>query len=117
MGSKRGTRKSERGTGPPVPRSAFPLPRSIEDVRLLRGLRRREAKVSIRRRGGAPAAGRPGEEPLLHQEWLVHFLQGARVLPDRGGDRLDPDGTALEHLDDRLEDARIHVVEPRSEER
>src|SRR2546426_9209547 len=110
MGGKRGTWKSERGTDPQrnVPRSTL----AVEDVRLLRALRWLEAEVPIRPRRRAAAAGSAGEEALLHQERLVHLFQGAGVLTDGGGDGAEPDWPALELLDDRLEDAAVHVVQP-----
>src|SRR5437899_11995241 len=97
--------------------SAFRTPHSalrlaVEDFRLLRALRWLEAEVPIRSRRRAAAARSAGEKALLHQERLVHLFQGAGVLTDGGGDGAEPDRPSLELLDDRLEDAAIHVVQP-----
>src|SRR6266699_5783386 len=83
----------------------------IENRWLLGALGWCETEVAVGRGRGAAAARRTREEALLHQEGLVHLLERARILADRRGDRLHADRPALEHLDDRLEDARVHVVE------
>src|SRR5437588_735555 len=43
---------------------------------------------------------------------LVYLLEGAGILAHRRGDGREPDGPALELLDDRLQDPAVHVVEP-----
>src|SRR5262245_24108692 len=72
---------------------------------------RREPEVSIRRRRRHAPARRALKETVLHQERLVDLLDRVRILADRRTDRVQPDGTAIELLDDRLENACIHVVE------
>src|SRR6185295_3477286 len=84
----------------------------IKDVRLFGARGRREAEMAISTCCGAATARRAREEPLLHQKGLVHLLERAGVLTDGRGDRLHTDGPALEHFDDRLQDPRVHVVEP-----
>ena len=51
------------------------------------------------------------QEAMLHEERLVHLLDRVRVLADRRADRVQSDRAAVELLDDRLENARVHVVE------
>src|SRR5213593_3575602 len=85
---------------------------AVEHRRLLGGPGRREPEVSVRPRRRAAAARGAGEETLLHQERLVHLLERPRVLAHGGGDRGESYGTAVELLDDRLEDPPVHVVEP-----
>src|SRR5687768_15558149 len=69
-----------------------------------------EVAIGLRRRD-APTR-RALEKTVLNEKRLVYFLDRARVLPHRGTDRRDSHRAAVELLDDRLEDARIHVVEP-----
>src|SRR5436309_10895696 len=96
-----------------IPHSEFRIPRSaVKHRRLFSAAGRREAKMPVRGYRGDAAARRAREEALLHQERLVHFLERPRVLAHGGADRLQAHGTALELLDDRLQDARVHVVEP-----
>src|SRR5437867_3122447 len=95
--------------------SAFRIPHSastLEDRRLLCALGRWEAKVLVRARCGAAAARCAGEEALLHQERLVHLLERPGIFAHGGRHGRYTHRAALELLDDRLEDARIHVVEP-----
>src|SRR5437870_13578897 len=68
--------------------------------------------MSVRGSRGAPAAWRAGEEALLLEERLVHFLERARILTHGGGDGGEPDRSTLELLDDGLQDPAVHVVEP-----
>ena len=73
---------------------------------------RREAEVAVGRcRRDAPARGAL-QKSMLHEEGLVHLLDRVRVLADRRSYGVQPDWTAIKFLDDRLEDARVHVVEP-----
>ena len=65
--------------------------------------------VGLRRRHSA--ARRPLQESLLNEKRLVHFLERIRVLANGYGDRVQSHRTTVELLDDRLEHARIHVVE------
>src|SRR6266516_931896 len=96
--------------------SAFRIPHSalaVKHRRLVRGcVGRRKPEVSVCPRRRAAAARGAGEEALLHQERLVHLLERPRVLAHGGGDRGESYGTAVELLDDRLEDPPVHVVEP-----
>src|SRR5215813_4895215 len=48
---------------------------------------------------------------MLHEEGLVDLLDGVRIFADRRADRVQADRTTIELLDDRLENACIHVVE------
>src|SRR5712691_546296 len=95
--------------------SAFRIPHSPLAVKhrgLVRGSGRSKSEVSVRGSRGAPAAWRAGEEALLHEERLVHFLERARILAHGGGDGGEPDRSTLELLDDGLQDPAVHVVEP-----
>src|SRR5438046_7695314 len=101
--------------------SALRIPHSalaIEHRRLFRAPWGRKAEVLVRARRGAAAARGAGQESLLHQERLVHFLERPGVLPYGGGDGGESHRAAVELLDDRLEDPPVHVVEAelRSEE-
>src|SRR5205814_669483 len=60
---------------------------------------------------GYPSPWRASQKALLHQKGLVDFLERARILADRRRDGLHTDGPTFEHLDDGIENARIHVVE------
>src|SRR4051794_36471423 len=62
--------------------------------------------------GGDATAGCALEESVLDEERLVDFLERARILADSSGDSAHSDRSAVELLDDGLEDARVHVVEP-----
>src|SRR5437879_5944971 len=84
---------------------------TVEDRRLVSGLRGRESKMPVRACCGAPAARRPGEEALLHEERLVHLFECAGILADRRGDGGQSHRAALELLDDGLQDPTVHVVE------
>src|SRR6185436_14824163 len=46
------------------------------------------------------------------QEWLVYLFDRVRVFADCRADRVQADRTPIELLDDRLQNARVHVVEP-----
>src|SRR3989449_4103422 len=95
--------------------SAFRIPHSPLAVKhrgLVRGSGRSKSEMSVRGSRGAPAAWRAGEEALLHEERLVHFLERARILAHGGGDGGEPDRATLELLDDGLQDPAVHVVEP-----
>src|SRR3989442_10128599 len=73
--------------------SAFRTPHSalaVKHRRLFSAPGRRESEMSVRGSRGAPAAWRAGEEALLHEERLVHFLQRAPILPPRGRDGGEP---------------------------
>src|SRR5256885_5118554 len=85
---------------------------AVEHRRLFRTPGWREAEVLVRARRRASAARRAGEKALLHQERLVHLLERARVLAHGGGDGRETHGSALELLDDGLQDPAVHVVEP-----
>src|SRR2546426_10717119 len=85
----RETRSTEVGTRNRWARfgSAFPLPRSalsVEHRGLVCGSRRCKSEMPVRGPRGAPAAGRAGEEALLHEERLVHLPERAPVLGPRG---------------------------------
>src|SRR5215211_1563808 len=67
--------------------------------------------MAISLRGSKPTTWRSLQEPLLHKERLVHFLDRSLILSNCGGDCLHSNWPALELLDDRLEYARVHVVE------
>src|SRR5512143_97136 len=72
---------------------------------------RREAEVPVRLRRRNATAWRALQESVLDEEGLVHFFDRVRVLADCRADRVESDRTALELLDDRLDDSRVHVVE------
>src|SRR5207302_1647972 len=94
--------------------SALRIPHSalaVEHRRLFRAPWGRKAEMLVRARRGAAAARRAGQEPLLHEERLVHFLQRSGILAHGGGDRGESHGAAVELLDDGLEDPPVHVVE------
>src|SRR2546425_4796828 len=93
-----------------TPHSAFGS--AVEHRRLLCAPGRSEAKMLVRGSRGAAAARRARQEAALHEKRLVHFLQRAGILAHSRRDGGEPDGPALELLDDRLEDAAVHVVEP-----
>src|SRR2546425_7621894 len=68
--------------------SAFRIPHSplaVKHRRLFSAPGRRESEMSVRGSRGAAAAWRAGEEALLHEERLVHFLERARILAHGGG--------------------------------
>src|SRR5438132_12760496 len=64
---------------------------AVKHRRLFSAPGRRESEMSVRGSRGAPAAWRAGEEALLHEERLVHFLERARILAHGGGDGGEPD--------------------------
>src|SRR3954471_665999 len=96
--------------------AAAGLPATASEERLLlragAGVGRIEPEVTIRLGGGDASARSALEESVLDEERLIHFLERARVLADGGGYCADADRSALELLDDGLEDSRVHVVEP-----
>src|SRR5881628_1741169 len=86
-----------------TPHSALRFPHfalAVKHRRLVWGPRGGETKVPVRARRGAAAARRAGEEPLLHQEGLVHFFERARILAYGRSDGREPDRPAVELLDD-----------------
>src|SRR5690606_11215825 len=56
-------------------------------------------------------ARRPLQKALLDQVRLVDLLDGARVLARRDGQVREPGRAAAELLDEREQDALVHVVE------
>src|SRR5207249_108742 len=97
-----------------IPHSAFRIPHlsAVKHRRLFGALGWTETKVFVRARGRTAAARRAGEEPLLHQERLVHLFECARVLSYRRGDGRESHRPTLELLDDGFQDPAVHVVEP-----
>src|SRR6266567_9532780 len=94
--------------------SALRIPHSalaVEDSLLLGSLGRSEPEVAVGARRGAAAARRTGEEPLLHEERFVDLLERSRVFAYRRRDRGQADRAPFELLNDRLEDAAVHVIE------
>src|SRR3989454_11986291 len=84
---------------------------AVKHRRLFGAPGRREAKMLVRARRGAPAARRAGEEALLHEERLVHLLERARVLAHGGGGGGEGHPPPFELLDDGLQDPAGPVVE------
>src|SRR5438094_6121266 len=81
--------------------SAFRTPHSalaVEHRRLFGAPWRRKSEMPVRGPRGAPATRRAGEKPLLHQERLVHLLEGARVLTHRRGDARESPRPALDTI-------------------
>src|SRR5262249_28352773 len=93
--------------------STFCILHSIKDVRLPSGAvrRRRKPEMPVRRCGGGAAARGARQESLLHQERLLALLERSPIFADGGGDRRESHRAPVELLDDRLQDAGIHVVE------
>jgi len=48
---------------------------------------------------------------VLNEKGLVYLFDGRRVLTDRGTDVVQTHRATLELLDNRLEDAGIHVIQ------
>src|SRR5216117_665849 len=98
-------RASLLGGSTSIPHSALRTPHwlAVEHRRLLCAPGRREPEVAVGAPRGAAAARGAGEEPLLHEERLVHLLERAGIFPHRRRDRGQSHGAAVELLDDRLE--------------
>src|SRR5256885_8774620 len=75
---------------------------AVKHRRLFSAPGRRESEMSVRGSRGAAAAWRAGEEALLHEERLVHFLQRARVLAPGGGGGGGAGRATLQTLGDGL---------------
>src|SRR5262245_25237921 len=73
------------------------------------GLGVAEVSIGVRRRD--PPARRALQEAVLYEEGLVYLFDCRHVLTDRRADVVEADRSAVEFLDDRLENSRIHVVE------
>src|SRR5439155_6039957 len=84
-----------------IPHSAFRIPHlsAVKHRRLFRAPWGRKAEMLVRARRGAAAARRAGQEPLLHEERLVHFLQRSGILAHGGGARGESHRAAVELLD------------------
>src|SRR5437764_14064427 len=67
--------------------------------------------MAIRLRGRDASARGALEESVLDEERLVDLLERPHIFADGGGDGADADRSAVELLDDGLEDARVHVIE------
>src|SRR5678816_1038246 len=65
----------------------------------------------VRERGSRSASRRSLQETILHEKRLVHFFDRSFILADSSRDCLHADWTAIEFLDDRLENSCVHVVE------
>ena len=61
--------------------------------------------------GHFPAPRGPHQVTFLDEERLIDFFDSSRFFPNGRGDRIDPDGTALEFLNDGGEDAVIHLIQ------
>src|SRR5438552_434913 len=85
---------------------------TLEQARLTRLTRRRITEMPISKRRCDAATRGSLQKAMLNQEWLVHLFDRRRILADCRTDVVQPNGTALKFLDDRLEDYRIHVIEP-----
>src|SRR5207249_5584637 len=89
---------------------------SLEEL-LLRPSRRRRvdapAEVRVGERGGDPALRRAHQVAFLDEEGLVDVLDGVALLGDRSGERLDPDRTPREAVDDGEQQRAVHLVEAR----
>src|SRR5947207_13447296 len=84
---------------------------AVEHRRLFRAPWGRKAEMLVRARRGAAAARRAGQEPLLHEERLVPFLQRSGILDHGGGDRGESHGAAVAMLDDGYEDRAVQPSE------
>ena len=67
--------------------------------------------MTIRVRRRDPTARCALEKAILYEEGFVHLLNGASVLADRRRYRAKSHGSAIEFLNDRAQQATIHVVE------
>mgnify|MGYP000153175735 CR=1 FL=1 len=59
--------------------------------------------MSVRLWRGDAAAGSALQKTVLHQEWLVHFLDGLHVFAHCSGHGSNSHRSAVEFLDDCLE--------------
>src|SRR5436190_37789 len=73
---------------------------------------RRDAEMLVGHARGLTAAGGAGEEALLDQEWLIDFFDRTALFAHGNGDRVQPDRPARKFLDDREQNALVHLVEP-----
>src|SRR5687768_14629098 len=109
-----------RATTSPITSSILPrsfiTPSSLKECALPRRRarpgRRGLPQVSVRLARHAPAARLPGDEADLEQVRLDDLRQRLRLVVDGGGHRLDADRPAPVHVDDRLEEAAVELVEP-----
>src|SRR5262245_60931505 len=69
------------------------------------------AEVLVRALRRHAAARRAVEVALLDQERLVDVLDRAAILADRGGERVQPDGSPAVFLDERTQERAVHAVE------
>ena len=61
--------------------------------------------------GGHASACRAHHVTLLYQVGLDDIHDRVGFFADRSGDRLQPDGAAVELLDDGLQDPSVHLVQ------
>ena len=68
--------------------------------------------MRIGRSGGLTPARRPHQQPFLDQIRLVDLFQRTGILTDGRGNGRCPDGASIELVDQRREDAVVHLVQP-----
>src|SRR5262245_32280077 len=83
----------------------------LKELALRSGVGGGETEVRARVRGRHAPARRAREESLVDQVGLDHVLERALVLADRGGERLEAGGPAVEPLDRREEQRAVEPVE------
>ena len=71
------------------------------------------AEMGAAERGDGAAARRSLDEAELQEIRLVHVLDRVRLLAQGGGERVEPDGTAVVLLDDRPQELAVEPLEPR----
>ena len=69
------------------------------------------SEVLVSQFGDFAAARGAHQVALLDEERFIDLFHGAGILAHRRGDGGEPDGTALELVDDGAEDAVVHLVE------
>ena len=61
---------------------------------------------------GKTAARGTGEEADLHEIRLADILDGRALFTDSGRNGVDPDRTAIEFMNDRLQDLIVQIIQP-----
>src|SRR5688572_10300204 len=74
-------------------------------------LRRDFTDVTVSRSGSFTAAGSTHDITFLDQEWLVYFFDGFSFFAAGGCNGGNSNWTTFEFLNDRGQDADVHIVE------
>jgi hypothetical protein len=68
--------------------------------------------MGIRFKGRLSTTSRTGQETFLQKKRLKHILYRIPIFPERRGEGLNANWTAVESINDDIQQSTIHLIEP-----